>query len=543
MVVTEAFLSFFSLVLKALGFVGILWEIRLRILEYFFGKRGVCIRAPTNHILSLPACVVSQKIKQRHLKCEETLKTFMDRIYQVNPLLNAVVGDRFEEAIAEARYIDQVLDSDAPEFDEIKSSLLSKSLLGVPLTVKGSLACKGLSHSAGLVDRKDAIATEDATVVENLRKAGAIPIAVTNCSELCMWFETDNILYGRTNNPYDTSKMVGGSSGGEGSIISAAGSVCGVGSDVGGSVRLPAFFNGIFAHKPSPSIIPNDGHLPEASKGLKEYIVMGPMCRYADDLVPLLKAMAGPKAHELCLDEEVDLSIIKVYTIRESNFPFLTSPVDSELIKYQTKVCAFLRERFGATVEYANMESFRYSPLIWCAMILAGEKNKLTAQILRSKGKAAAPKPFLEILKYTLGYSKYHYTTMAAAGIQHLKDSLPDFSSKFVVMGTKLREQLQDLLGNDGILLYPSAPNTAVPHQKSSLAPLDFSFTSVFNVMNLPVTQCPLGLDRDGLPLGIQIVAGKNNDKLSIAVAKQLENEFGGWREWYPGKKADKKSL
>ena len=210
-----------------------LWDNYFHVSEFVYGKRGVCVPQPKNPILHLQGHVIAEKIKKRELTCEETSKAFIERIHQVNPLLNAVVRDRFEEAIAEARYIDKVLDSDAPECDERKSFLLGKPLLGVPVTVKESLACKGLSHTVGLVDRKDAIASEDAKVVENLRKAGAIPIAVTNCSELCMWCETDNQLHGRTNNPYDTSKMAGGSSGGEGSIISAAGSVCGVGSDVG----------------------------------------------------------------------------------------------------------------------------------------------------------------------------------------------------------------------------------------------------------------------------------------------------------------------
>ena len=226
-------LSVFSLAFKALESVGILWDIRLRLSEFIYGKHGVTVRGPANSILKLPACVIAQKIKQRKLTCEETIQAFIDRIHQVNPLLNAVVGDRFEEALAEAQHIDKVLDSAETEVSQEKSDLLSKPLLGVPVTVKESLACKGFTQSAGLVDRKHTVATKDASVVENLRQAGAIPIAVTNCSELCMWWETENNVYGRTNNPYDTSKIAGGSSGGEGAIISAAGSVCGVGSDVG----------------------------------------------------------------------------------------------------------------------------------------------------------------------------------------------------------------------------------------------------------------------------------------------------------------------
>ena len=165
------------------------------------------------------------------MTCVEVIQAFIDRIHEVNPLINAVVADRFHEALEEARGIDKVLDSS--ELNDEKSVLMTKPLLGVPVTVKESLACKGFPHSAGLVDRKNTIATKNANVVENLLQAGAIPIAVTNCSELCMWWETANNVYGRTNNPYDTSKIAGGSSGGEGAIISAAGSVCGVGSDVG----------------------------------------------------------------------------------------------------------------------------------------------------------------------------------------------------------------------------------------------------------------------------------------------------------------------
>ena len=226
-------LSVFSLAFKALESIGILWDIRLRLFEFIYGKHGVTVRGPANSILKLPACVIAQNIKQRHLTCEETIQAFIDRIHQVNPLLNAVVGDRFEEALAEAKHIDKVLDSDDSEIRQEKSDLFRKPLLGVPITVKESLGCKGFTQSAGLVDRKDTVAAKDSSVVKNLREAGAIPIACTNCSELCMWWETENNVYGRTNNPYDTSKIAGGSSGGEGAIISAAGSVCGVGSDVG----------------------------------------------------------------------------------------------------------------------------------------------------------------------------------------------------------------------------------------------------------------------------------------------------------------------
>lgn len=308
---------------------------------------------------------------------------------------------------------------------------------------------------------------------------------------------------------------------------------------------MPAFFNGIFGHKPSPSIVPNQGHFPQGiSKAFDEYLSMGPLCRYADDLIPMLKAMAGPRAYELHLDEKVDLSSLKVYTL-DMEYPLLTSPVDPELLKGLKQVCTFLQERFNATVQDAHMTLFRYSPLIWSAMVLSAENNRIISQFLNSEPEAVAMNPFVEMFKYFLGYSKYHYVTLAVAGIEHLRaplpNCLPDVASNFVQMGIKLREQIQTLLGDDGILLYPPHPNTALTHHRPSLAPLNFSYTSIFNVLHLPVTQCPLGLDKNGLPLGIQIVAGRNNDRLSIAVARQLERQFGGWSAWHPGKISDKK--
>lgn len=309
---------------------------------------------------------------------------------------------------------------------------------------------------------------------------------------------------------------------------------------------MPAFFNGIFGHKPSPSVVPNQGHFPQgSSEAFDEYLIMGPLCRYADDLIPMLKAMAGPTAYELKLDEEVDLSAIKVYTISDGEYPFLTSPVDTDLLMAQEQVCSFLQERFGATVEDAHMTLFRYSPLIWSAMILSAESNKITSQFLQRESGSVSMNPFVEIFKYLLGYSKYHYVTLAVAGIEHLRNPLPhclpDVSSRFVQMGLKLREKIQALLGSNGILLFPSHPNTALSHNRPFLAPLNFSYTSIFNVLHLPVTQCPMGLDKNGLPLGIQIAAARNNDRLSIAVAKQLEHQFGGWRDWYPGKTSEDK--
>ena len=139
-------------------------------------------------------------------------------------------------------------------------------LLGVPCTIKENFAFVGTPQASGLLARAHIVNDHDAPAVARLRAAGAIPLGVTNTSELCMWMESFNKVYGITNNPYDPTRTVGGSSGGEGAIIGSGASPFGLGADVGGSIRMPAFFNGVFGHKPSPLLIPNGGQYPAATR-------------------------------------------------------------------------------------------------------------------------------------------------------------------------------------------------------------------------------------------------------------------------------------
>src|SRR5699024_2538512 len=138
---------------------------------------------------------------------------------------------------------------------------------------------EGMPNTAGVVSRVGLRATEDATSVARYRQAGAIPIGVTNTSEACMWMESNNKVYGRSNNPYDITRIVGGSSGGEGAIIGAGVVPFGLGSDVGGSIRMPAFFNGVFGHKASSGLIPNSGQFPPIEGEGLRYLSTGPLAR------------------------------------------------------------------------------------------------------------------------------------------------------------------------------------------------------------------------------------------------------------------------
>ena len=206
-------------------------------------------------LLTYSASQLAKIIKDQEVSSEDIVKLHIDQIKKVNPFLNALIKDRFTEAINEAIAADKLIKSRAKE--ELPP------FIGVPCTIKESFAFTGMPNVSGLVSRKGLIQKEDAETVNRLIRAGFIPLGVTNTSELCLWMETNNQVYGRTNNAYDQTRTAGGSSGGEGAIVAAGGSPFGLGSDIWGSIRSPAFFNGVFGHKPTGGLVPSTGHFPK----------------------------------------------------------------------------------------------------------------------------------------------------------------------------------------------------------------------------------------------------------------------------------------
>lgn len=165
----------------------------------------------------------------------------------MNPLLNIIVVERYESAIEDAKAVDDLIRNTA----DPKVFAETKPLLGIPFTTKESNAVKGLPHTLGVIRRRNHKAPEDATVIGYMREAGAIFIGKTNMPELNMWTESRNKIYGQANNPYNTTRSVGGSSGGDAAIVAACGAPIALGGDIGGSIRIPAFCNGVFGFKPS----------------------------------------------------------------------------------------------------------------------------------------------------------------------------------------------------------------------------------------------------------------------------------------------------
>lgn len=186
-------------------------------------------------VLDAPSTVQAQMIRAGVISPVELMRGYIHRISEANPKLNAVVQDRFAQALREAEEAEATVSASSnPE--ELPP------LLGVPCTIKEFFAVKGMPHTGALAKRKGTIAKEDCVVVQRLRKAGAIPMAITNAPEGGLWMETYNSITGRTNNPWNPLRTPGGSSGGEGALLAVGATSFGVGSDVGGSIRIPAAF-------------------------------------------------------------------------------------------------------------------------------------------------------------------------------------------------------------------------------------------------------------------------------------------------------------
>ncbi|XP_066575973.1 fatty-acid amide hydrolase 2-B isoform X2 [Amia ocellicauda] len=360
----------------------------------------------TNPLLRLSGVELARRIRRGEVSCVEVIQAYIDRIQEVNPQINAMVKDRFSAALQEAVQVDKLVSEEGGDEESLQDRY---PLLGVPLTVKEAFALQGMPQASGLVSRKGVVSRNDAAAVALLKRAGAVPLGVTNCSELCMWLESSNRLYGTTNNPYCTERIAGGSSGGEGSILGSGASVIGVGSDIGGSIRMPSFFNGVFGHKPTPGIVPNEGQFPCASGLQDPFLCTGPMCRYAEDLIPMLRVMAGPNANGLDLSAEVDLKQLRFYSMAHDGGALLVSPVDRELVESQRKVIERLEADLGVKVQEVHIPQFKYSFQIWSAMMSAADENGKPPQsfvgLMGDHGKPVWP--VWELLKWMMGLSTH----------------------------------------------------------------------------------------------------------------------------------------
>jgi fatty acid amide hydrolase 2 len=476
-------------------------------------------RKDINPLLLSSGARLAEMIRNREASSLAVVEAHINQIERVNPTINAVVKTRFEQAREEARHADEEIKSLPPE--------KLPPYHGVPCTIKECFALTGMPNSSGVLARKGIIAEKDATAVARLRKAGAIPLGVTNISELCMWIESSNPVYGRSNNPYNPRRIVGGSSGGEGAIIGAGGSPLGLGSDIGGSIRLPAFFNGVFGHKPSGGMVPNTGQYPIAENEALRYQATGPLCRRAEDLMPLLRVLAGPdgkdqmcREFELGEPSEVRFGELTLLYVEDNG----VIKVNPDLRNAQQRSAHFLAN-LGVKLKEVRIKGLKKSLDIWSAMLSVASETSYSTLL----GDGKPINAYWELLKWAFRASDHTLPAIVLAIIERLPKLAASRTKRFVEMGRALREELVELIGAQGIMLYPPYPTPAPLHHKPKFPPFNFAYTAILNVMEFPVTQVPLGLNRKGLPLGVQVAAIPGNDHLTIATAIELEKAFGGW--------------
>ena len=456
-------------------------------------------------------------IRGGEVSSREVVDAHIDVLERVNPRLNAIVHPLYDEAREKADAADaRVADADDPA--ELPP------LLGVPCTIKESISVEGLPNCAGVVARAEHRSEETAPIVERLLGAGAIPLGLTNTSELTMWVETENRLYGRTNNAYDPKRTAGGSSGGEGAAIGSGGSPIGIGTDLGGSIRLPAFFNGIFGHKPSLGLLPTTGHFPAVEGDAARLAVFGPLARRAEDLMPVLRLVAGPDGRDSLVDElelgdpgDVSFEGMRV-VVSESGTLGPTSP---ELAQARERAAGALAAR-GARLERVGMKSLKRALEIYLAVLSAG--GVTLAEILEQAG-AELPSG-REFLRRGGPHTVATRITVLA---ERAAARLPEGRQRKVLAARdSFVQELRDTVG-DGVLLHPPAPKVAPRHGVTVGRLWWIHPMIVFNLAGVPVTQVPLGLNEKGLPLGVQAVAGHGRDHVAIATAVELERVFGGW--------------
>src|SRR5881398_333940 len=322
-----------------------------------------------NDLTFLPAVQMAEQIRHRKISPVELVEAHLRKIKKLNPVLNAFVQVDAEGAFRQAREAEVA----------VRRGAKLGALHGVPVSIKISIEVAGFRCEAGTKLRQGTVASQDAPLVSRLRDAGAIILGTTNTPELLMAWETDNLLYGRTNNPWDLTRTPGGSSGGEAAAIASGLCAAGIGSDGGGSIRVPAHFSGICGLKPTPGRIPITGHWPESGGPFALLGVVGPMARSVEDLSLLFRVIAGfdagdPMATPIPLRETSDEQLPKLTVgyLEEH----ATAPVTSETRAAVKAAVAALRDA-GLRVEHFEPDVLNQAREHWWTLFV-----RLAAEML-----------------------------------------------------------------------------------------------------------------------------------------------------------------
>ncbi|XP_073943358.1 fatty-acid amide hydrolase 2-A-like isoform X1 [Choristoneura fumiferana] len=495
---------------------------------FWLYARGPQPRLPATRPVHLRSATdLARAVREGEMTSEHLVSIFIARVKEVNPLLNAVVEDRFSAALTDAKEVDRQIE-EAKRSGSFKELVTNKPLLGVPFTVKESCSLAGLSNAVGCLENAGSRATTDGAAVNLVKEAGAIPLLVSNTPELCLGWETTNLVNGTTNNPYCLTRTPGGSSGGEAALLASGASVFAVASDIAGSIRIPAAFCGVFGHKPTPGIIPIDGHIPTLNdENYPKFLTVGPMTRKAEDLPLLLNVMAGKNRHKLRLDEPVDLSQIKVFQMTEATQSIALLNVHKSIKDAIRNAARYLSKECGATISHEKFAELRDSVELSISVFFS---MKDIPNMLQDPTNPKRERNLIfELIKYFRGEG--------SRSLQGLGFSMIDKTKLFIPAGRRthyceradaLKEKITRTLGDNGVLLYPVFTDPAHRHHQVFARASAVVYTMLVNVLGLPAVAVPICVAGE-LPIAIQVIAGPYQDRLCLAVAKQLEIGFGGW--------------
>ena len=460
----------------------------------------------------LSAVNMAQQIREKKISPVELAEAHLSKIARLNPKLNAFVHVDAERVRHDARKAEAA----------VMRGVTLGPMHGVPISIKSSIDVAGLRCEAGTRLRAGHVASEDAPLVARLRHAGAIILGVTNTPELLMAWETDNLLYGRTNSPWDLERTAGGSSGGEAAAIAAGMSAGGVGSDGGGSIRVPAHFSGICGLKPTPGRVPATGHFPASGGPFALIGVVGPMARTMGDVRALFEVMQGADDGDTCAapvpprwpsDEETKQ--LRVGYFEDD----ARTPVTAET-RAAVRAAAKALQDAGFQVEPFRPEGLEEARVLWKKFFVTAG-GMLIRPMFHGRERHLSP-----TLKQFLDWSA---AELPLTG----KGLLEAWIARDMLRARFLAQMRQY-----PILLCPAAAIPAFRHGErtwtidgKTVEYLDaWSYTEWFNLLGNPAAVVPISHSAEGLPIGVQIVGRPWEEEQVLSVATVLERECGAWK-------------
>ncbi len=425
----------------------------------------------------LSASTLARRIRERELSSEEVVRAHLQRIEQVNPRLNALVQARAEQALADAQAADRALARGAGV----------GALHGVPFTVKDWIDAAGLPCNGIEPEFRNRVPAEDATVVARLREAGAILLGKTNTL-------ADNPVFGRTQNPYNLAYSATYSSSGEAALIAAGGSPLGLGSDSGGSIRLPAQACGIAGLKPTTGRLPLTGHFPFISAINDPRTTIGPLARFVEDLALALPILSG--------EDWRDASVIPV-------------PLgDWRAVDVRALRVAFYTQHEGANPNPEVVETCRKAAGVLASLGLPVEE--------------ALPPRVAEAAQITREYWARPESNDPDEWENTEEVKLSSLEvEQHLFRWDRFRRALIGFMGRYDVILTPVAEKPATPHGADNGW---IPYTLPYSLTGYPCVVVRAGTSPDGMPVGVQVVARPWRDDVALAVAQVIERECGGWQ-------------